>query len=147
MYRKRGTRACSAACGNLLAASPIGQRGLAALLTGEASSSTRRAAKHEKSVAGKLGGAVQPASGSLPGRGGDVKVVKHGLLLELKYTDKSHFKVNARLLDKIAHEASVQGLSPGMQIDVADPRLGGVASFVVLPLQVLERLLEGGGVE
>lgn len=84
----------------------------------------RRARKSEEQLAKSTGGQRQPASGSKPGRKGDVR--EHGYLTEDKFTDAESYTLTKKEWRKIEREAAMTppGLRPRMRIAIAGlPRL------------------------
>lgn len=75
----------------------------------------RKAQKQEQGIAKRWGGAVQPASGAVPGRKGDVKLVAH--LAEAKITASKRFTLTLATWLKCVVEAGNQGRTPIMVIE------------------------------
>lgn len=144
MFRDPKVRACSAKCGRELSSKRSGPNILGGVVPDPQPPTVRASRRQERQVAAQLGGKVQNASGSLPGRGGDVLMLGRHVLCELKRTDAPTFTLDARLLDKIAREAADQGCQPGVVVDLRDPVLMGSRRLVVMEFEVLERLLGGG---
>jgi hypothetical protein len=86
--------------------------------------SGRRARKSEEQLAKSTGGLRQPASGSKPGRKGDVR--ENGFLTEDKFTDNKSYSITQETWYKIEREAAMTppGLRPRMRLSIKGlPRL------------------------
>lgn len=75
----------------------------------------RRSSSQEKEVAQELGGRVQAGSGSSWRAPRDVRTPAE--LVELKYTDKKTFVLDARAWQHYAQDATIHGREPVMIID------------------------------
>ena len=92
--------------------------------------------KQEKDVAKILGGKTVMASGSLWQAKGDVRTSRY--LVECKTTDKDFYKLEQKILAKIAKEAIKDGLrSPLLVFDCKNER------FVVFRIKVIDTLVKG----
>lgn len=93
----------------------------------------------DKDVMGRLGGRVQPASGSLPGNKGDGRVYDR-FRVETKYTVRESYRLAARDLFKIAGEATGNEV-PVMVIDYKDPQSQRtIGRFAVVPFSYFEKV-------
>jgi len=93
----------------------------------------------DKDVMDRLGGRVQPASGSLPGNKGDGRVYGR-LRVETKYTTKTSYRLDLRELFKIAGEANELEV-PVMIIDFKDGESARtLGRFAVLPFHYFEKV-------
>lgn len=98
----------------------------------------------EKKVAKSLGGRLTPASGSMHGAKGDVRVAD--FLLEAKSTSDQTMRVELHWLQKISHEALSIGKTPALSIRFVNPdgtpKKGG--SFVAIPEFLFAALINNG---
>lgn len=98
----------------------------------------------EKKVAKSVGGRLTPASGSMHGAKGDVRVAD--FLLEAKSTSDQTMRVELHWLQKISHEALSIGKTPALSIRFVNPdgtpKKGG--SFVAIPEWVFSSLVNDG---
>lgn len=89
----------------------------------------KRSQKQEKRLAKKVGGRVQPGSGSTWGSKGDVKTKGHfveddlAFLYECKYTDGKGFRVTVDLWKEISDKAFFEGKRPALQLEIKDLHL------------------------
>ena len=108
--------------------------------------------KQEKDVAKILGGKTVMASGSLWQAKGDVRTSKY--LVECKTTDKDFYKLEQKILAKIAKEAIKDGLrSPLLVFDcknerfvvfrIKDCSLKASLIFKLFKVKVIDTLVKG----
>lgn len=92
----------------------------------------RKSMKQESRVAKDFGGRVQVASGAIPSvgmkgdvrTGGSARFNDMDLLIENKFTDKSHFAFTKSVWEKIQREALRDGMRiPLLQVDTSDKRV------------------------
>jgi Holliday junction resolvase len=119
----------------------------------------RKPKRHEKKVAGAIGGKRQPGSGAFNGLKGDVRRDQEGfpLLVECKRTIYRTIPVEAYYLTKITTEALAAGKYPALALQfdkvvmqsVAQSRREQPASedWVAVPLSTFQAMLEALGEE
>lgn len=100
--------------------------------------SYRRSRKQEQALAGRLGGRVTAASGSLQEKG-DVRI-KGVLRIEAKTTMHKSFSVTMDMIRKIEEAASSGDELPVIAIDFISPQGKVLKSVCVCPLYVLDAL-------
>jgi len=94
----------------------------------------------EAEIATKVGGRVQPASGALDHKKGDV--VLEDFLLDSKGTEGTSIIVRGVDLTKISREAEQMGKIPALVLTLDMPRYNE-QDWVVLPLSAFEDLFLG----
>lgn len=93
----------------------------------------RKSKKQETRTAKEFGGKVTPASGALDGAKGDVRT--NSFLIENKFTDKSWYRLDLKIWDKIFKEATKDGLrTPLMQIDIQELQLIVGVSYDIIEI-------------
>lgn len=93
----------------------------------------------DKDVMSRLGGRVQPASGSLPGNKGDGRVYDR-FRVETKYTKASSYRLDVRDLFKIASECTGSEV-PVFVIDFKDgDSARTIGRYAVLPFHWFEKV-------
>lgn len=93
----------------------------------------------DKAVMERLGGRVQPASGSLGGNKGDGRVFGR-FRVETKYTVNDTYRLDVRELFKIAGEATGTEV-PVMVIDFKEPGSARVRGrFAIVPFHYFEKV-------
>lgn len=102
--------------------------------------SYRRSRKQEREIAGRLGGRVTAASGSLQEKG-DVRV-KGVLRIEAKTTMHKSFSVTMDMVRKIEEAAASGDELPVIAIDFISPQGKVLKSVCVCPAYVLDALKE-----
>lgn len=87
----------------------------------------------------KLGGRVQPASGSMPGNKGDGRV--HGRFrVETKYTTRSSYRLDVRDLFKVAGECA-EAEVPVLVLDFKETGSAKtIGRFAVVPFSYFEKV-------
>ena len=99
----------------------------------------KRAAKQDVDVMGKLGGRVQPASGSLIGYKGDGRVIDR-FRVETKYTQANSFSLKLSELWKIGGECEGSE-RPMFVIDFLEKGTGKLRGrYAVIPFSDMEKL-------
>jgi len=89
--------------------------------------------EQEKAVAKRLGGKVQPGSGSQWMRKGDVSTPD--FLVECKVTEKQSYRLTRAVLDKIEQEAAMENLEYALVVDIAGKSYAVVSTDVFVSLR------------
>lgn len=104
---------------------------------------------HEAKLASTLSGVRQPNSGALDHRKGDILIEgdsvmsSNRFLLESKQCMGSTLILNVKDMVKICREAMEVGKSPGMVLTFGSKAPIVPAEWVMIPLDVMARLLQG----
>ena len=101
-------------------------------------SSVKRSKVQERSIAGRIGGAVTKASGAGAFEKGDVRV-KGLVRLEAKTTQNKSFSVTAEMIAKIEGHALQAGEVPVMEIEIDNTNTK--QRVAVLPTWALDMLI------
>ncbi len=98
--------------------------------------------RQERRVAEKLGGKVQPGSGSDLRAKGDVELGEGSFLLEAKRSKYASLRIEAGWLTKISAEAFASGRKPGLaiELDVGNDPLTE-KDWVLIPASVFRDML------
>ena len=109
----------------------------------EPRSKKARTLEHEQSIADRLGGKRQPASGAMLGHKGDVKLTD--FLLDSKETVHASIIISGKDLTKITREADGEGKIPGLVITIERVPRTVATEWVMIPLDSFGDLLRLGG--
>jgi hypothetical protein len=110
----------------------------------------KKSAKQEQRTAKEFGGKTQVASGAMWGAKGDVRTGsertgsfnENDYLIENKFTDKDHYKLELKTWQKIATEALRDNFrTPLMQIDIRDTQLVLMDANTFLALELPEEVM------
>jgi hypothetical protein len=100
----------------------------------------KHAPKQEKRIAKKVGGHTTPGSGSKRVKG-DVRV-KSIARIECKATQRKSFSVTREMLEKIEMAAGATDEIPILQVEFLDAKGKIDGTFAVVPVHIIERLVE-----
>jgi len=95
--------------------------------------------QQENRVAEELNGARRPASGSRPGKKGDVAA--GNFLIEAKATGGNSMAIHLRWLEKITTQARGEGKDPAVVISFENAPTGIPATWTMVPMSVFKSLL------
>lgn len=94
--------------------------------------------RHERDVAVKLGGSLQPGSGAFAEKG---DVVAGNLLIECKSTTLRTFPIPMSTVEKIVSEAREKNLAPALALRLGSIRPGMDEDWLMLPMRIVAELL------
>jgi len=95
--------------------------------------------KQERRVAKKVGGKVQPGSGSKDFAKGDIK--EESFLVECKFTEKQSIRVELKWLKKISREAMAEGKIPALSVEIQHDDHLTAQDWTMIPTEALKELL------
>lgn len=104
------------------------------------SAAYKHSSSQEKKLAKKVKGHTTPGSGSKRQKG-DVRI-KGIARIECKATSRKSFSVTREMLVKIDNATEATGEVPILQVEFLDARGKIDGSFAVIPINVLERLID-----
>ena len=105
----------------------------------------RRSIRQENEAAKKYGGRRRPASGALPGLGGDLTAYGKKLLVECKLTEKGSYSISAEAIDKHEKHATLEGRDWFWLISFISPLRRRPREIVILDGEFFRELMESHG--
>lgn len=112
---------------------------------------SKNSRKHEKRVAGLLGGKTTPASGAVPftrrelnpdSVGGDI--VTRDFLIEHKSTSRGSLSIKREWLEKVRRGADKKMLDAALVITYTDGKGRPLEEWVAVPMDVFRRMVDNG---